>query len=371
MVANTPDQKETGKLIARQTLEAQHARLKERSLDTRVAQPGLPPPAQMVELVSGFQISQALYVTALLGVADQLVDRPRPVAEVAAAVGAQPHVLRRVLRTLASLGVFEQLDDDTYGLTPLGETLTSTSPTSVLDFVIMAVECGYAAFGELLHTARTGQPAAEHVHGEPFFAWLAAHPEKVGRFTRAMANLNGGIRLEAIPYIDIAASRTVVDVGGADGSMLIEVLAEHPAVRGVVFDLPHVIPAADENLKRHGLDQRVEAVGGDFFDSVPTGDTYLFGFILHDWSDDECVRILDNVRAAGGPGARVRAVEFVVPPGPEPHMAKMIDLSMLGLVTGKERTPAEWAELFARAGFRLERIVTTPTPVSVLEAVAG
>jgi hypothetical protein len=352
------------------TLEAQQSGPEGAGVETG-ATPGVPPSAQMVQLVAGYQISQALYVVAILGVADRLADGPRPVAEVADSVGAQPDVLRRLLRILASFGVFEQVDDDTFGLTPLGQTLTSTSPTSALDFVIMSVECGYAPFGELLHTARTGQPAAEHLHGQPFFDWLAAQPDKVDRFTRAMANLNAGVKLAAIPCVDIAGSRTVVDLGGADGSMLIQLLAGQPAVRGVVFDLPHVVPAAHANLKHHGLDDRVEAVGGDFFESVPTGDTYLFGFILHDWNDDECIRILTNVRAAGEPGAKIRAVECVMPPGPEPHMAKVMDLAMLGFVTGKERTSGEWAELFARAGFRLERIVPTPSPVSVLEATAG
>jgi hypothetical protein len=330
----------------------------------------VPPPQVMVQMLGGFQISQALYVLAVLGVPDELVDGPRTAEDLARTVGAQPDPLHRMLRTLASLGVFEQLDEDTFGLTPVGETLTSTAPTSVRDLALTWMETHYAAFGELLQTARTGRPAATVLYGMPFFDWLGEHPEHADRFTRAMGGMTQALKAAAIPSVDLSGATTVVDVGGADGEVLAIALAQHPGVRGVVLDLPHVVDAAVQNMRRHGLSDRVQAVGGDFFTSVPEADTYLFSLVLHDWDDEEAVRILSTCRDAGGPGCRVRALEFVVPSTPEPHPAKMMDITMLGMLTGKERSESQWAAVAERSGMRLDRVVATPTPLSVLEATA-
>ena len=188
-----------------------------------------PPPVRMVELLGGFRISQALYAAAALGVADQLVAGPAPVKALAERAGAHAPSLHRLLRTLASVGVFTEPQPGVFALTPLGQTLTSSQPGSMRDLAIMWMETHYAPFAELIHAVRTGRPAAEHLYGEPFFAWLSHHPEQASRFTGAMANLtSGGFKSAAIASLPLDGTRTIVDVGGADGTVLATILAAHP-----------------------------------------------------------------------------------------------------------------------------------------------
>ena len=329
-----------------------------------------PPPVRMVELLGGFRISQALYAAAALGVADQLVAGPAPVKALAERAGAHAPSLHRLLRTLASVGVFTEPEPGVFALTPLGQTLTSGQPGSMRDLAIMWMETHYAPFAELIHAVRTGRPAAEHLYGEPFFAWLSHHPEQASRFTGAMANLtSGGFKTAAIASLPLDGTRTIVDVGGADGTVLAAILAGHPHMRGVLFDLPHVITSAPRTLARHGVDDRVDCVGGDFFESVPAGgDAYLVSVVLHNWPDQQAQRILANIAAAGGSGARLLMIEFVVPPGDTPHLSKMSDLNMLAMLDGKERTETEWRELLTAADFTGIEIHQTGTPLSVIQA---
>lgn len=329
-----------------------------------------PPPVRMVELLGGFRISQALYAAAALGVADQLVVGPAPVKALAERAGVHAPSLHRLLRTLASVGVFTEPEPGVFALTPLGQTLTSGQPGSMRDLAIMWMETHYAPFAELIHAVRTGRPAAEHLYGEPFFAWLSHHPEQASRFTGAMANLtSGGFKTAAIASLPLDGTRTIVDVGGADGTVLAAILAGHPHMRGVLFDLPHVITSAPRTLARHGVDDRVDCVGGDFFESVPAGgDAYLVSVVLHNWPDQQAERILANIAAAGGSGARLLMIEFVVPPGDTPHLSKMSDLNMLAMLDGKERTETEWRELLTAADFTGIEIHQTGTPLSVIQA---
>jgi hypothetical protein len=260
-----------------------------------------PPPAQMMLLLGGFRISQALYAAAALGVADQLAAGPEPADVLAEQTGAHAPSLRRLLRTLASVGVFTEPEPGVFALTPLGQTLTSSQPGSMRDLAIMFMETHYAPFGDLLDTIRTGQPATEHYYGKPLFSWLSDHPEHASRFTAAMANLTGAFKPAAIAALPLDGVRRIVDVGGADGAVLAAILTAHPQLRGVLFDLPYVITDAPTTLARHGVEDRAEWAGGDFLESVPPGaDAYLLSFVLHDWPDDQARRILANVAAAGG-----------------------------------------------------------------------
>src|SRR6266851_615910 len=185
----------------------------------------LPPPARMIELLGGFRISQALYAAAVLGIADQLVAGPAPVEVLAEQAGAHAPSLYRLLRTLASVGVFTEPEPGVFALTPLGQTLASNQPGSLRDLAIMWMETHYAPFADLIHTVRTGQSAAEHLYGEPFFTWLSHHPEHAARFTGAMANLTGGFKTAAIASLPLDGIETIVDVGGADGAVLATILA--------------------------------------------------------------------------------------------------------------------------------------------------
>jgi hypothetical protein len=331
----------------------------------RSSHDGPPPPVLMVQMLAGFQVSQALYVIAKLGVAGRLVSGPRGVAQLAADVGANEAALRRLLRSLASLGLFSETEPDTYELTPLGATLAPGAPGSMRDLALTWMETHYAAFGRLLDGVRVGEPAATLHYGMPFFSWLGAQPEQVERFTGAMANLTDGIKAHALAGYALPEGTLVADLGGADGSVLTVLLGDR---QGIVFDLPHVIPAAQERIARLGLQDRVSAQAGDFFAAVPAADVYLLSMVLHDWDDEHATRLLRSIATAARPGARVVAIELVIPPGDEPHMAKMIDLTMLGMLTGRERTPGECEALLDGAGFTLDRIVPTPSPLSIIEA---
>jgi hypothetical protein len=325
----------------------------------------------MVQLLAGFQLSQALYAAAKLGLADCLRGGPRDAAAIAAEAGADAQSVHRLLRALASIGVFTETEDELFGLTPLGETLTQDSPASMRDLAIMWMETHYGPFGGLLDTVRTGRCAATTFYGEPFFSWLGGHPEQVERFSRAMANLTGGIKLGAIGSYDFSGAGRIVDVGGADGAVLAHILAGTPTATGIAFDLPHVVAEAESRLAVHGLGERLRLAAGDFFTAVPEGaDTYLLSMILHDWSDAEASRLLASIKAAAPAGARLIAFELVVPDGGGPHMAKMIDLTMLGMLNGRERTQAEYRTLLEQAGFKFEAVTPTPTPVSIITALA-
>jgi hypothetical protein len=323
----------------------------------------------MVQLLAGFQVSQALYAAAKLGLPDQLADGPRPIADVARTIQADPDALGRLARSLSGLGVVSAVDDDTYALTPLGQTLVSDAPGSMRDLALMWMETHYSPFAGLVDTVRTGECAATRHYGMPFFQWLGDQPEQVGRFTGAMANLTSGIKAGAVANYDWSDAKRIVDIGGADGTMLTLVLANNPDAIGVSYDLPHVVPAVASVAKGAGLADRLTGEAGDFFESVPAGyDTYVMSMILHDWDDARAEKLLANIAGNGTPGARVRALELIVPPGDVPHMAKMIDLTMLAMLTGRERTEPEMRALFERAGLRYERTVATPTPVSFVEA---
>jgi hypothetical protein len=323
----------------------------------------------MVQLLSGFQVSQALYVAAKIGVADRLADGPVAVEQLASDLDADPLALSRLLRTLGALGVFSEADPGAYGLTPLGATLVSDREGSMRDLALMWMETHYAPFAGLLETVRTGDCAATEHYGQPFFSWLADQPEQVDRFSRAMANLTDGIKAGAIASYAFPQSGAIVDVGGADGALLARVLESAPAATGVVFDLPHVVAEAAPTLKSYGLGDRMTSEGGDFFEAVPAGgDAYLLSMVLHDWNDVDATRLLSNIRDAAAPGARVLAFELVMPPGDQPHMSKMIDLTMLGMLNGRERTETEMRSLFEGAGLTYDGTTPTPTPISIIEA---
>lgn len=327
-----------------------------------------PPPVQMVQLLAGFQVSQALYVTAKLGIPDRLADRPQSAQELARVVQADPQAVARLLRTLTAFRVVTR-DQDTYSLTPLGETLCSDTPGSMRDLALMWMETHYGPFERLVDTVRTGTPAATDYYGRPFFDWLATEPARVEQFSGAMANLTNGIKAGAVTSYDFGTPRQVVDVGGADGTLLAHLLARLPDTTGLVYDLPHVVEAVSTVAKANALEQRLSGEGGDFFHHVPAGgDLYLLSIVLHDWNDDEASKILANIVAAAPTGTQVRALELVVPDNDAPHMAKMVDLTMLGMLTGRERDQHEMRHLFTSAGLVFDRIAPTPTPLSIVEA---
>lgn len=327
-----------------------------------------PPAARMTELLAGFQLSQAVYAVAKLDIPTLLDDAgPLPVRVLAERTGADEPALHRLVRTLTPLGLFHR-DGDRVGNSELGAILSRNHPSSMYETACYWMETHYLPFSELLTTARTGRPAADAYLGEPFFDWITADPGRAALQSRAMAELSSSLRTGIFDDYVLPSGEVVADIGGASGNVLAELLEPHPQRRGIVFDLPEIVPDANKKLAGSGLVDRVEAVAGDFFESVPAADIYVLSYILHDWDDDSCLRILGSIADAADAGARVLIVEGVVPDDDHPHMSKVIDLTMLGMLTGQERSAEQYRALLDRAGFTLDRIVGTSTPYSVVEA---
>lgn len=329
-----------------------------------------PMTAAMLQLLDGFQVSQALYAIADLGVPTILHrEGPTDVAVLADRTNADLDALRRLVRSLAPLGIFTT-DGDRVSITPLGATLSEEHPQSLHGIALAGMRFHYLPFTELGHTLRTGQPAAEKYYGMPYFDWLAADPARTRMFSRAMATFATTLRTGIFDGYRLPRGETIADIGGSDGTMLAELLKhdDDPARRGIVLDRPATIEAARTSSAAGEHADRVEFVAGDFFTAVPKADIYLLGWILHDWNDQDARRILGSIAAAADPGARLLLVEGIVPPGDQPHPTKALDLIMLGTLGGKERTEQEYRDLLESAGFALDRILATPSPYSILEA---
>lgn len=333
------------------------------------------PPAQetMLAMINGYWVSQMILVAARLGIADLLAKRPMTAAAIAERTGVQAGELHRVLRALASVGVFAEGTGGRFRLTPLAQTLRSDRPGSLRDFARMMVDdYNWRPWGELSKGVATGRTPFSEVFGLPIFGYLAKHPEQERVFAASMASLSeteNAAVARAYPFGELTR---VVDVGGAHGHLLATVLKRHRRLHGVLFDQRQVVAAAAKSgyLRGAALRRRVEVVGGSFFDAVPAGaDGYMMKYILHDWDDEKSLRILRNCRAVLPPEGRVLVVENVIPRGNGPSFGKLLDVNMLVLTGGRERTREEFRDLFARADLRLRRVVPTDCPLSVLEAV--
>jgi len=330
----------------------------------------VPPPAAMMGLITGYWVSQAVGVVALLGVADELVGGPRGSDEIARAVGADRDALYRVLRMLASVGVFVEAPPGSFGLTPLGETLCSDAPGSVRNFAITETAAGHwLPWGRLYDSVRSGRPMARQALGMELFEWYGQNPEEAGYFNAAMGNLSALAASELVRVYDFSAVRTVADIGGSHGVLLSAVLRANPAARGILFDLPHVIETAGSAIAAAELSDRCELVSGDFFEAVPEGaDLHLLKQIVHDWNDERATQLLQNCHRALAPTGKLLVIEMVIPADNRPSPAQAMDLNMLVLLGGQERTEEQFERLFKAAGFRLERVIPTHSPFSVVEA---
>ncbi|QIQ05875.1 methyltransferase [Streptomyces liangshanensis] len=326
-----------------------------------------PPAARMHELLTGFQVSQAAFAVAELGVATALLKGPREVGDLAAEVGADADALGRIIRFLAQHDVFRTFEDSVE-LTDLGHTLADGPADSLRDVARYFHRTHYAPFGRLLDTVRTGEPAAGLFLGKPFFDWIDENPELAELQNKAMAGFTQNARGDLLSVYDLPAGETVADIGGADGTLLAALLARDPERKGILFDLPSTVSAARPLIEAAGLGERVRIVPGDFFEAVPRADVYVLSAVLQDWDNPSALRILGNVSAAAPAGARLVVIDMVVPEGDAPHPTKMIDITMLGMLGGRQRSETEWRRLLADAGFTLGRTVTGSGSYSALEA---
>jgi hypothetical protein len=321
---------------------------------------------QLNRLVGGYSYTQTIYVAAKLGIADLLKDGPRPVGELAKATGTNPRALHRLLRALASIGIFAE-DQGGFTLTPLAECLLDPS-TKVM--ATMRGEFQYRAWGELLYSVQTGESAFKKLHGKPIFDYFSENPDTGKLFDQAMTGVHGRETEAMLEAYDFTGIKRLADIGGGNGSVITAILKKYPAMQGILFDLPGVVERAKANIEAAGLKGRCQVVAGNVFEGVPAGaDAYLMRHIIHDWDDDESLTILRNCRQAMSQGGKLLVVEGVVPHGNEPSISKFFDLAMMVLPGGMERTEEEYRQLFEAAGFRLTEIVPTRTWVNVIVGV--
>lgn len=332
------------------------------------------PPTTLLNMATGCWLSQAIYVVAKLGIADLLYEGPKSCATLADATQTHVGALYRVLRALASVSVFVEDEDGRFTLTPLAEQLRTGVPGSLRAFAVMLGEQEHwRAWEGVLHSVRTGQPAFDHVYGMPHFRYFAEHPEAARVFDEAMTSRSGQENDAIVAAYDFSGAKTVVDVGGGQGTLMGSILEIHPNVRGVLFDLAHVIAASRARMESAGHAARCEFVKGDFFASVPAGgDLYLLKKVIHDWDDERARRILVSCRNAMPGTGRLLLIEPVIPPGNDPSFNKLLDLLMLVWTSGgRERTESEHRALLTSAGLTLSRVIPTRSGVSIMEAVVG
>jgi hypothetical protein len=325
-----------------------------------------------MQMIFGFVTSQAISVVAKLGIADLLKEEARNADELALSTGTQAKPLYRIMRALASVGIFAEDDTGRFRMTPLAEPLRSDAPDSLRDFAIfLGADWHWRAWGDLSGSARGGEPAFERTHGQPYFGYLGANPEPARVFNDAMTSLSTAASAAVVNAYDFAGTTRLVDVGGGHGLLLASILQQYPQMSGVLFDAPSVVEGAKDVIGGHGVSERCDAVGGDFFTSVPaSGDAYIIKHIIHNWDDERAATILRNCHRSMTENGKLLVVEMVLPEGNAPSLGKLLDLEMLVLfLHAHERTEAEYHALFELAGFRLTRIVPTKSAYSIIEGV--
>jgi hypothetical protein len=327
------------------------------------------PVEQLNCLISGGWIAQAIKVAADLGLADLIADGQHSSEGLAQATGSHPRALYRVLRMLASVGIFTEQGPGQFALTPMAELLRSDSPMSQRGRARFAgSETQWRAWAELGYSVETGKTAFEHVHGMDVWEYRARNPAAAAAFNAAMTSLSLRVARAVADAYDFSGVETVVDVAGGHGAMLATILRAHPRLRGIVMDLPHVAEGAERSIADAGLADRCTVIAGDMFEGVPPGaGLYLLSYIIHDWDDDRSIAILKNCRTAMGPDGKVLLIEEVIQPGDQPSFGKLADLQMLVAAGGQERTEDEYRALAAAAGLTLTRVIPTSAPRSIVE----
>ena len=324
----------------------------------------------MLRMIAGFWLTQAIYVAAKLGIADLLGNGPKPIAMLASQTETHERSLYRVLRTLAAAGVFVE-DEGRFDLTPMAMQLRRDVVGSLRPYAIMMGEqWAWRSLGEMLHSVRTGQSGFEHIFGATPFDYSKNHPGAARIGTEGVTSRSAPENDAVVSAYDFGNIETIVDVGGGQGTLITRILGANPRARGLLFDMPHMAGLARPVLVQAGLIHRCEFQAGNFFASVPSGGgIYIMKKVLHDWDDDRALEILQNCRAAIPAHGLLLLVELVVPAQNEPSFSKMLDLLMLTYVGGQERTEGEYRHLVTAAGFQLQRVLTSNSTVSIIEAV--
>ena len=331
---------------------------------------GPSPRDALLRMTNSFQVSQAIHVAAVLGVADLLAQKPRSAEDLAGATGAHAPTLYRLMRALASEGIFVEMADGTFVSTPTAEYLQTDTPGSLRAWAVYAGrEPFWSCWGHLLRSVETGEPAFPALYGSSVWEHRATRPEEGALFNAAMTSISAGVVRAIRDSYDFSRTGVLVDVGGGQGTLLAAILAVNPALRGILFDQPHVVATVGGSLERAGVAGRCEVSGGDFFDAMPEGaDAYLLKSVVHDWDDAAALDLLRTCRGAISATGRLLVVEPIIRPGNEPDDgARFSDLNMLVMLGGRERTEEDFQKLYAEAGFRLTDILPTGTVFNIIE----
>lgn len=336
----------------------------------KLQQKMVPPHVAMLEMITGMWVTQAIGVVAVLGVADHVTEEGTAAATLAQMTNSHPEALYRLLRALSSIGIFRELGDRKFGMTAMAECLKTDHPNCIRHLAVFQTQVNWEHWAELEYCVIHGKDAIEKLYGEKHFEHWAKHPEKAEILDRAMTDMSR-MECEAIlAAYDFSGFETVADIGAGHGGFLSEVLKTQSRAKGLLFDLPHALEGARSFLREEGLEGRVRVETGSFFDSIPSGaDAYLMKHIIHNWSDDEARTIIRNIRKVIPATGKLLLIERLIADRNFPHSSKFVDLEMLVLSSGKERTKEEYAKLLSETGFRLERIIPTVSPANVIEAV--
>jgi hypothetical protein len=327
--------------------------------------------ATLRQMIMSFRVTQMIHVAAKLHIADKLAGGPQTASQLAAATGAEPRALYRLLRALAAVGLFREIGDGAFVLTPVGQALRKDAAGSAHGLALLyGEEWLWQAYGRMHHSVSTGQPAFDEVHGEALFDFLSANPDAAAVFNGAMSSFSGQEAEAIIAAYDFSDVRRVIDVGGGEAALMTAILRHYPDISGLVFDLEPVAMAAEDKLVAAGLATRSLCIGGDFFESVPcNGDVYVLKSVIHDWKDAEAILILRNCRRAMKADSRLLLAERIIPEGDGAAEAKLFDINMMVVAGGQERTEREHRGLLAAAGFESSRVIPTQSPLSLIEAV--
>ena len=330
----------------------------------------VPPHVQLIQMGSGYWVSRIVYAAAKLGLADHLAGGPKSAAELAGPTRTHAPSLHRLMRTLASLGILSEDANRRFALTSLGEALKTGAPGCARATILfLAGDWWWQAWQHILYCFKTGKTGMKKEFGMTSYEYLAKHRQDASYFNEAMIGFNTGEPPAVAAAYDFSAFDTVVDVGGGTGNLLATILERHPGPRGILADLPRVVRDASALINARGLRDRITTKAIDFFKSVPGGgDAYLLSHVIHNWSEEQCLTIFGNCRKAMKPRGRLLIIETVLPAGDTPHPGKLLDIAMLVMPGGKERTEEEYGTLLSKAGFRLTHVVPTESAVSVVEA---
>ena len=323
-----------------------------------------------MQFIVGKWISKPIYVAAELGIAAMLADGPMSIDALARMSRTNSPSLYRVMRALASIGIFSELEGKRFQHTPMSEWLKTGAMRSAA--LIFNADWNEKAWSHFLDSVRTGETAFEKAHGMPISDWLEKHPEAAEMLGDANAFKAATSHRAIVDAYDFSDIDTLIDVGGGYGALMAEILMANPLMKGTVAELPSVVPGAKEWIRARGIENRCDVAECDFFNFIPAGnDAYLMSHILHDWSDEQCRVILRNCHKAMKPNTKLLVIEMIVPPGNTPSIAKLLDLEMFVITGGSERTEVEFKALIESSGFTLSRIISTNESISVIEAVAS